>query len=138
MNETIKAVGGGADPVVSAVLNAVGKRYLVETYSSSDGFGGYELYSDGTIFQYGHNDGSQKIPTIALHKEMANTGYLVDIMNLQREGEVITDNAARCFIVVGQTTTSFNVRQTYSTANGNGLTSGNAYQFDWKVYGKVI
>ena len=49
MNETIKAVGGGgvsADPVVSAVLNAVGKRYLVEIGENDEGFK-WERYSDG-------------------------------------------------------------------------------------------
>ena len=39
MNETIKAVGGrvSADPVVSAVLGAIGKRYLVESGEGDEG-----------------------------------------------------------------------------------------------------
>lgn len=44
-------VGGGvsADPVVSAVLGAIGKRYLVETGESEDGSQTWERYSDGFI-----------------------------------------------------------------------------------------
>ena len=45
---------GGADPVVSAVLNAVGKRYLVESGTSEDGTIWYERYSDGKIIQGGY------------------------------------------------------------------------------------
>ena len=48
MNETIKAVGGrvSADPVVSAVLGAIGKRYLVESGEGDEGVK-WERYSDG-------------------------------------------------------------------------------------------
>lgn len=119
-------------------MDAVGKRYLIEHWNDSSEFGWYDLFSDGWIVQSGHNDGSQKIPTIQLTKEMADNNYSVVIVNVQRGGAVITDDAARCFIVVDQATTSFNVRQTYSTANGNGLTSGNAYQFDWIVFGYSV
>lgn len=38
--------GVSADPVVSAVLNAVGKRYLVEIGENDEGFK-WERYSDG-------------------------------------------------------------------------------------------
>lgn len=43
--------GVSADPVVSAVLNAVGKRYLVEHWENEDGSQEYDLYSDGFIVQ---------------------------------------------------------------------------------------
>lgn len=46
--------GVSADPVVSAVLNAVGKRYLVESGTSEDGTIWYERYSDGKIIQGGY------------------------------------------------------------------------------------
>ena len=48
-NEQSSECWGGvsADPVVSAVLNAVGKRYLVEKGESEDGNQTWEQYSDG-------------------------------------------------------------------------------------------
>ena len=44
--------GGGADPVVSAVLNAIGASYLVDEYRDEDG-NYYRLYSDGFLIQGG-------------------------------------------------------------------------------------
>lgn len=44
-------LGGGvsADPVVSAVLNAVGKRYLVEHEEDDNGSWSFDRFSDGFI-----------------------------------------------------------------------------------------
>lgn len=50
MNETIKT-GGGANPVVKAVLDNLGRRYLVEHWENDDGTQEYDLYSDGYIVQ---------------------------------------------------------------------------------------
>ena len=45
--------GVSADPVISAVLNAVGKRYLVESWKSDDDDTWFNRYSDGFIEQGG-------------------------------------------------------------------------------------
>ena len=51
---TVKNGGGvSADPVVKAVLGAIGKRYLVEHWENEDGTQEYDLYSDGFIVQSG-------------------------------------------------------------------------------------
>ena len=51
---TLKNGGGvSADPVVSAVLNAVGKRYLVEHTEADDGSWWADRYSDGWVVQGG-------------------------------------------------------------------------------------
>lgn len=42
-----------AEQTVSAVLDATNKRYVVETYKTDDGLGGYTLYSDGFCEQWG-------------------------------------------------------------------------------------
>lgn len=44
--------GVSADPVVSAVLGAIGKRYLVEHWENEDGSQEYDLYSDGWLVQH--------------------------------------------------------------------------------------
>lgn len=44
---------GGGYQYPKAVLDAIGKRYVVEAYKTDDGFGGYTLYSDGYCEQYG-------------------------------------------------------------------------------------
>ena len=41
--------GVSADPVVSAVLGAIGKQYLVEHQEAEDGSWWYDRYSDGFI-----------------------------------------------------------------------------------------
>ena len=47
MSEVLNGGGGvSADPVVSAVLGAMGKRYLVESGENDEGFK-WERYSDG-------------------------------------------------------------------------------------------
>lgn len=52
--QSFKYWGGvSADPVVSAVLNAVGKRYLVESWKADDGRSWFNRYSDGFIEQGG-------------------------------------------------------------------------------------
>lgn len=63
--------------MVSAVLNAVGKRYLVEHWENEDGTQEYDLYSDGFIVQrckYALNGNSLTFP-----KEFRDLNYRISI-----------------------------------------------------------
>ena len=88
MNETIKAVGGGvsADPVVSVVLSAVGKRYLVEHTEADDGSWWADRYSDGFVIQCGIKAKSGGRTTITLPVMMANTNYFAFVANSDLSG----------------------------------------------------
>lgn len=56
MTNTIPQVGGGYQ-YPKAVLDAVGKRYLVEHIEADDGSWWYDLYSDGWVVQGGFVEG---------------------------------------------------------------------------------
>ncbi len=68
---------GGADPVVKAVLENIGRRYLVEHWENEDGTQEYDLYSDGFIVQsckYALNGNSLTFP-----KEFRDLNYRISI-----------------------------------------------------------
>lgn len=77
---TVKNGGVLADPVVSAVLNAVGKRYLVEHTEAKDRSWWYDLYSDGWLVQ-----GGQKTCTgnTTLPKEFSTANYSIIVQRTQ-------------------------------------------------------
>ena len=52
MNQ-LKIWGASASPIVKAVLDNIGRRYLVEHWESEDGLQEYDLYSDGRLVQGG-------------------------------------------------------------------------------------
>ena len=73
----IKVVGGAVtSPIVKAVLDNVGRRYLVEHTEAEDGSWQYDLYSDGWLVQSGvlrpYTPGSTPIP---LPKEFESKDY---------------------------------------------------------------
>ena len=70
-----------AEQTVSAVLDATNKRYVVETYKTEDGLGGYTVYSDGLCEQWGAKilDGQSVGPLIVvtLPKSYSNKNFHV-------------------------------------------------------------
>lgn len=72
--------GASASPIVKAVLDNVGRRYLVEHTEADDGSWQYDLYSDGFLVQRGQALFSIKtntIKTISLPKAFGSTNYFV-------------------------------------------------------------
>lgn len=63
------------------MLDALGKRYVVETYKTDDGLGGYMLYSDGFCEQWGteimeeYNEGP--LIVVTLPKSYSNKNFHV-------------------------------------------------------------
>lgn len=74
-------ISGGGYQYPKAVLDALGKRYVVETYKTDDGLGGYTLYSDGFCEQWGaeilyaQNGGS--LIAVTLPKPYSNKNFHV-------------------------------------------------------------
>ncbi len=69
-----------AEQIVGAVLDATNKRYVVETYKTDDGLGGYTLYSDGFCEQWGvyffpSLQTQYQDVVVPLYKEFKNTNY---------------------------------------------------------------
>lgn len=69
-----------AEQTVGAVLDATNKRYVVETYKTDNGLGGYTLYSDGFCEQWGvyffpQPQHTYQIVTVPLYKEYKDTKY---------------------------------------------------------------
>lgn len=75
-----------AEQIVGAVLDATNKRYVVETYKTDDGLGGYTLYSDGFCEQWGtefsdaHNDGPLIVVTLPKSYSNKNFHILVSVV----------------------------------------------------------
>ena len=72
--------------MVSAVLGAIGKRYLVEHWESEDGTTWYDRYSDGWVVQWGIKKKSGGRTTITLPVTMANTSYFAFVTNSDLAG----------------------------------------------------
>jgi hypothetical protein len=73
--------------VVSAVLNAVGKRYLVEHQEADDGSWWYDRYSDGWVVQGGIEPFKSGNPQqITLPIAMQNTDYPIYLTINMRTG----------------------------------------------------
>lgn len=69
-----------AEQTVSAVLESTNKRYVVETYKTEDGLGGYTVYSDGLCEQWGvyffpQLQTAYQTVTVPLYKEYKDTNY---------------------------------------------------------------
>ena len=75
--------------MVSAVLGAIGKRYLVEHWENEDGSQEYDLYSDGFIVQrckFALNGNSLTFP-----KEFRDLNYRISIgTSFPKKNEVTT------------------------------------------------
>lgn len=74
---------GGGYSYPKAVLDAIGKRYIIETYKADDGYGGYTLYSDGYCEQWGletlSSSHTGKQVDIPLFKSYASEKFHVDV-----------------------------------------------------------
>ena len=109
MNETIKAVGG-ADPVVKAVLDNIGRRYLVEHGEGTieNGSYWYDRYSDGWVVQGGtFGDGETKVPNtneITFPIAFRDLGFS---LTLGSAGSPATNTYVSGMQYQGKTTTSF-------------------------------
>lgn len=69
---------GGANPqIVKAVLDNVGRRYLVEHWESEDGSQEYDLYSDGYLKQVVILTGA--MTEVVFPKEFSNLNYKIAI-----------------------------------------------------------
>lgn len=98
--------------MVSAVLNAVGKRYLVETGLNDSG-SHYEVYSDGFCIQYGLFNKTDRVTSIPLPIEFKDTNYVALGIN-----NISNSSSGSCWVGIGnKTTTSFDLR--LELANGS-------------------
>lgn len=80
---------GGANPqIVKAVLDNIGRRYLVEHAEAEDSSWWYDLYSDGWLVQGGYDDtidsGDQM--WVTLPKEYKDSDYYVNWKSKRRSG----------------------------------------------------
>ena len=103
-------VGGGvsADPVVSAVLGAVGKRYLVESWKADDGRSWFNRYSDGFIEQGGRVvTAAANLFDITFPMAFSSTNYSF----LATMGDTYTGDSGDWYIQIssGRTPTSIRV-----------------------------
>ena len=75
-NERSSECWGGvsADPLVTAVLNATSKRYLLEIGSTDDGKE-YEIYSDGWVIQKGKFKPTATNSTVTLPLAFRDANY---------------------------------------------------------------
>lgn len=110
------------------------RRVLVDKKEPTDADATwYNLYSDGWLEQGGYNNGLSSLHTITLLKPFVNTDYTIFtgryILTTADDGAAISYQARNI------TTTSFEIRQTYSIASGNGLGTGNSYAYKWEAKG---
>lgn len=72
-------MGGGYNPT-KAVLDAIGKRYLVEHWVSDDGLSWYDRYNDGWVEQFGivQNVGNTTIKNITLPLAFRSSSYHIN------------------------------------------------------------
>lgn len=78
---------GGANPqIVKAVLDNIGRRYLVEHTEADDGSWWADRYSDGFVIQCGIKAKSGSRTTITLPVMMANTNYFAFVTNSDLAG----------------------------------------------------
>lgn len=69
-------ISGGANPqIVKAVLDNIGRRYLVEHWQSDDGRQWYDRYSDGWVVQGGIVENPELNPQITLPIEFRDLNY---------------------------------------------------------------
>ena len=75
--ESTQDWGGATPQIVKAVLDNIGRRYLVEHWENEDGSQEYDMYSDGFIVQrckYALNGNSLTFP-----KEFRDLNYIISI-----------------------------------------------------------
>lgn len=112
-----------------------GADYVVESQlpTADNNYTWYRKYKSGWVEQGGRNNGFNDTGTNTLSIEMANTSYSVQITRLT---PTTADDVASISIQARNlTTTSFQGRQTYATANSGGLGSGGSYAYCWQVSG---
>lgn len=88
---TLGNTGGGitASPITKAVIDSLGKRYLVEHQEEHLENGTawyYDKYSDGFVIQYGFAIKGGGRTTITLPVSMRDTSYFVFITNSDVDG----------------------------------------------------
>ena len=99
-------ISGGGYQYPKAVLDAVGKRYLVEHWESDDGLTWYDKYSDGWVEQGGKIPAVGGTTNVPLLIEMSDKNYTIFTTQYQDIDRGWADN----FLVSSVTTTSFDVR----------------------------
>ncbi|MDM8227773.1 hypothetical protein [Parasutterella secunda] len=113
-------VGGGAEPVVKAVLNSLGTMYIVETQTLETG-DWYIRFSNGFVIQGGHSDGKT---LITFPIEFSNTDFIFLSGSSTISGSSATFNNNTFRTAIGgneyKTTTGF----TYRISNKDWLALG--------------
>lgn len=130
-NERSSECWGGvsADPVVSAVLKALGLSYVVEQGQSDDGLTWWRKWSNGWCEQGGVvlNSSHDTTVTVTLPIAFSSTNYIID-------ATAQTPSAWQyCFIRdEGKTVSSFKITL------GRSQTTETAYGFNWKAFGFIV
>lgn len=107
--------------------------HITQTYSNGDSW--YRIYSDGWCEQGGYNDGAKELATITLLLPFKDTQYTV--LTGRFVLGTADDDASISYQARNITTTSFQIRQTYSTATGDGSGSGTSYAYKWEAKGYI-
>ena len=119
----MNAIGGGANPqIVKAVLDNIGRRYLVEHWENEDGSQEYDLYSDGFLVQrckYALNGNSLTFP-----KEFRDLNYRISIGTSIANKMSNTNSPSSAYIwtwfgVSKKSTTGFEPGGTTTSSNVN-------------------
>ena len=113
------ALGGKANNDLSNCTVPV----LVERWYSSDDSAGYEIWSDGTLDQWGYINVTAEVQTINFFKNFSNTTYTVNLQG-SRSNEVSSVSFVEKYTV--RTTSTMVV---YASA-------GNFQKINWRVRGK--
>lgn len=123
-------MGGASDsPIIKAVLDNIGRRYLVEHWENEDGTAWYDRYSDGLLEQGGNlGDGVTAIPntnSIVFPIEFRDTKY---VLTLGSPGAQSTQSWHNGIKIKTKQTTGFDF---------TGLTKGDAIEngTDWRARG---
>lgn len=122
-----------AEQTVSAVLDVIGKRYVVETGTSEDGTIRYTRFSDGYLIIEGDCVAPGGIATMNLPVPFSNTNYLI-VGNTHSEG---SSSAVNSFKVnyTKKTESSFQYIISYTSGGSTGYgVAGALFSFIAKGY----
>lgn len=128
-----ETVGGVALARVSDVMG----DYVVEIQlpTADNNYTWYRKYKSGWVEQGGRTDGDRQISTITMPVSMANTNYIVLLSRIVNG--IADDPASISLQARNLSETSFEVRQTYAAGNTCGLGTGDAYRYNWVVFGLI-
>lgn len=128
-----ETVGGVALARVSDVMG----DYVVEIQlpTADNNYTWYRKYKSGWVEQGGRNDGDRQISAITMPVSMANTNYIVLLSRIVNG--IADDPASISLQARNLSETSFEVRQTYAASNTCGLGTGDAYRYNWVVFGLI-